>query len=87
VIMLDDLPQVEREFEELKERLARAKGRDEEGMNRIRKDFGAKTLEEAEELLAQKAEERHAASARYLKAFKKFKRELRHVKEKIDGAV
>lgn len=84
MIMIDDLPQVEREYDELKDRISRAKGREEEGMARIRKDFGPKDLDHAEQLLDQKKLERQEAATRWLRAFKKFKKELARVKGKID---
>lgn len=84
--MLDDFPQVEREYEELRDRLARSRGRYDEGLSRLRKDFNLKSLEEAVKALEKKKDERIAATSRYLKKFKRFKRELARAKEKLRDA-
>lgn len=77
--MLDDFEQLKRRVEELRERKARAEGAYQEHLKRLKKDYGVKTLREAEQLLERKKDEEQAAAAKYLKAKKAFEAEYKEV--------
>lgn len=81
--MLDDFPKVEREYNELKELLARSRGRYDETLRRIKDRYGCPTLAAAEKMLKELQDKRQELAGRYLTRFKKMKRQLELVKEKL----
>lgn len=79
--MLDDFEALKRRVDELKERKARAEGAYHEHLKRLKKDYGAKTLAEAEKLLKEFKAKEQAAAGAYLKARKEFDRKWKDVLE------
>lgn len=77
--MLDDFESLKRKVEDLRERKARAVGAYQEHLKRLRKDYGVKTLKDAEKLLKRKKQEELDAAGAYLKAKKAFEREFAEV--------
>lgn len=77
--MLDNFEELKRRVDGLRERKARAEGAYQEHLKRLRKDYGVKTLKDAEKLLEKKKDEEQAAAAAYLKAKKAFELEYQDV--------
>jgi hypothetical protein len=77
MIMLDDFEQLKRKVEALRERKARADGAYQEHLKRLKKDYGVKSLEDAEKLLEEYKDKEHGAAAKYLRLRKAFDAEFK----------
>lgn len=75
--MLDDLPALVRAVEKITQAAARTDGALAEAKKRYRKDFGVRTLAEAEALLRKVEQEEREVAARYVRKKKAFVRRHR----------
>lgn len=74
--------ELRRDVEEAKEEAQRAQGALDEGLSRLEKEFGCKTIQEAREKLEDMEEERNAAEKKFEKALKDYERKWKSTKSK-----
>lgn len=77
--MLDDFEQLKRKVEELKARKARAEGAYQEHLKRLKKDYGVKSLADAEKLLEEYKDKEQELAGKYLKAKRAFEQKYKEI--------
>ena len=82
---MDDLPQVRRTVDELKDRLSRARGGRAAKEAELKREFGVGSVREARRLLRKLVRDRERYAALYLEKKKELDRLLAEQKEQLDG--
>lgn len=74
MLAIDNLPELIRKVEKLKERKQKSQGALDELLKRLKKEFGCSSIKEAKDMLEMKSEEERKAARKYTKMKRRFEK-------------